>query len=65
MKLYIFIGVCLLIGGISVLLTGGASWGSIHIEKLTGMQLYLSSIPEILLGIYILGYVFNKYKVDK
>ena len=63
MKIYIFIGVCLILGGFSVLITGGAAWGSIQIQNLSGMQLYLSSIPEILLGIYILYYSFHKDKL--
>ena len=63
MKIYIFIGVCLIIGGFLVLITGGTAWGSIQIQNLSGMQLYLSSIPEILLGIYILYYSFKKDKL--
>ena len=63
MKIYIFIGVCLIIGGFLVLITGGASWGSIQVQNLSGMQLYLSSIPEILLGIYILYHSVNKNRL--
>ncbi len=63
MKIYIFIGICAIIGGVGVLISGNAAWGLIQVEGLTGLQLYLSSIPMILLGIYILYYNFNRDKL--
>ena len=64
MKIYTFIGVCLMVGGFFVLISGNATWGSIQVQNLSGIQLYLSSIPEILLGIYILYYNFNRDKLN-
>jgi len=60
MRIYVFIGLCLIIGGILVLIRRGAAWGSIQVENLSGLQLYLASIPEILLGIYILYYALTQ-----
>ena len=63
MNRYTFLGSLMILVGVLVLIKQEASWGAIHIENLSGMQLYLSSIPEILLGIYILYYSFHKDKL--
>ena len=63
MNKYTFLGLLMILVGILVLLRSKASWGAIHIENLSGIQLYMASIPEILLGIYILYYNFNRDKL--
>jgi len=54
MNRYTLLGLLMILVGVLVWVRGEASWGAIHIENLTGIQLYLASTPEILLGIYIL-----------
>ena len=60
MNRYTFLGLLMIAVGVLVFARGEASWGAIHIENLTRIQLYLSSIPEILLGTYILYHSVNK-----
>lgn len=62
MRIYVFIGLCLIFGGLLVLIRGGAAWGLIQVENLSGAQSYLASIPVILLGMYIL---YNSWKSGK
>jgi len=64
MNRYTFLGLLMILAGILVLIRGEASWGAIHIENLSGIKLYLASVPEMLLGIYILYFSIKKEKTD-
>ncbi|UPT78489.1 hypothetical protein MN086_04900 [Sulfurovum sp. XGS-02] len=62
MKANKFFGIFLIFIGITTLFTGEINFGSIGLKNITGLNLYMLSIPFILLGLYSL---YNSIKSKK